>query len=1785
MSSNPEDTIAQAMAQGMPGGPDIGAIMAKAGAEPDHPYASSDIAFPSAPANMATAVASAPVYSTEHPTAQSVAQDIDRRIADQRDYLNVGGVTGSLRAMGQFARNYGHAVAQAEGEVFSHKNLEGKGFLEDIPGGSPQQSVAEVAGQVPQFVASVAGAIAGIADTAIYDPETGARIESDFDKAIPALTQGYVNPSEPVTQLGREVNGAVSFLFAPVTSIGPAFIKTQHEITGTNSPYLHYISEGMSDVAGIAAGAAMGRAMARFGKGKPVAEAAPRAAPERAAPTPAPPADDLAAAREDMGAALANHRAAQAAYREALKQSAVRGSGAVQEAQVARQQATQAAQPEAVRRELEDEYRAMDVRAAGPRAADDPTLVRQRRKLVARDLPQRQALRSQEAAEAARLHDKLARQHATRARKAGENFEAAVKAAPGDALAGLPEHIRVPLQRALGEAQQRYLRALHATRAAPEDVRHAMEVRELSDEELSPEDRALVQGVRERAAAAQAQRASGETERMAQARQAGETEADRLGLRKAVHAVLGPELGARVRFVKDSSGLPSVAAVGENVDPRLSVSGLHTGEGHVYVVTDTVKTPERAVWTAVHEVAGHGGMAGLVDRFAHLASDGEPLRALYTKARTALLTNPTVRALAERIGAERRSTDQPRMAEEAAAELQAARMTGRWDALQQRYGVDVPEALRTGVDATLAPWRRALKRIMNAIAEHVLGRKPSTPFERAAGGNAVFSDADVHAMLQQMHENAARVGTAPEPMESRVPTPPPSPFTPEEQAQLDAAARSLGFSDRLNSRLAGEQEAAKEAHAFDEARTSAAQVEQAAAAAFGSEDATTVAHVDAEGRGPAYAAAAQPFRVDDQGAIDFSDLDTLTEEIPTGGRRGARAAFEGWFPTREPGLTEAGVRSLQNLSDAEGTVARGLAAMKKLWQGMQTMFPDITKPEIAKAAAAMLERVSSARAEAARFSRNMRSFARLISRLTPEQQAAVYRLAEQGTTRDAVRGIDVPLPENVDWQGWFRYMRHVHDRAFDAINRARGADVVRYRQNHFARFVKAPDGTVHDSATASVATEAFEHARQFPTMDSILNQPADAPRWKPYSLNLAMNEMRWAQSVERYVARWETTRTLARMGAIRTVPDDYVPPPDEVKFLAPDRHSWLAGPRTLVAAMHNGPFAEPLMGRSARLASAGMVLRPVWNSVTQSALALSLYHPFAITFYSAPVHALTESLALVHDPWSVQGVVDIARSFAKAFPGAPGRSMVAGEHVPAHEALALLSGKKGGLAVDKATGQVTMPDEDPAEVALDVMRGLRPASDAAPAHVELMRRVAIGGMHVWGKGEFRNEAMDHFRDAIDQHKPLAATGWALPAFLRSLSSPIMDGFIPWMKLRAYMADTEGWTRANPGQVGSEAERLAFQRYAREIDQRFGEMATSNLFWNRWVTGLLHGSMLSFGWNYGLVSQMLGGGKDVAQRVTRTIQGREVDTLRTRLPYATLYTAYGLGLGFLMTRFIGNQPIQSLKDGVYPVMRKEPDGTAYRVKMPGWLQDFGATYYHAKVEGVTSGLADEAANKAAPTLSLLHQLWTNQNYYNQQIRDPMDPWYMQMGESAHAAFSATVPFTLANFLHQQGDPQGPGTLVNLTTNVLGINQAASYTREPIPVQKIFWLQHSQGLSGVIPYANAVRDDGMRAYHLRGLYRKGKETGDYTAFLKAMREVQAKYGLTHRQALYEVERFAAPSGAFTLRELPLSDQREVWNSMKDDPALLRKYYPYFNAQFRNQALEGDPALLDALRNAAP
>ncbi len=106
----------------------------------------------------------------------------------------------------------------------------------------------------------------------------------------------------------------------------------------------------------------------------------------------------------------------------------------------------------------------------------------------------------------------------------------------------------------------------------------------------------------------------------------------------------------------------------------------------VYLIADNLASPERAAWVAAHEVVGHGGLRMLNDK-----SINDALKLAGA--------NRFVRDLAAAIQRDRGDVPENIALEEAIAELSAATETGDFDALADRYGVQVPAAARSGVRA------------------------------------------------------------------------------------------------------------------------------------------------------------------------------------------------------------------------------------------------------------------------------------------------------------------------------------------------------------------------------------------------------------------------------------------------------------------------------------------------------------------------------------------------------------------------------------------------------------------------------------------------------------------------------------------------------------------------------------------------------------------------------------------------------------------------------------------------------------------------------------------------------------------------------------------------------------------------------------------------------------------------------------------------------------------------------------------------------------------------------
>lgn len=268
-------------------------------------------------------------------------------------------------------------------------------------------------------------------------------------------------------------------------------------------------------------------------------------------------------------------------------------------------------------------------------------------------------------------------------------------------------------------------------------------VDEVSEAELSPEDLELVRRTRERAAAARDDSLTTDQLRQ-ESIERGEREAGELGLRGAVVEALGPDRMDNVHFVHDADGLPEdVRRRGKPIKRGNVLYGLHTPDGQSFIFTRYARTPERAAWTAIHEVGGHGGFQALAEQHPDVKVGNRTVREALDAARKTALQNPTVRRLAEAIAGQRGSKDLPRMAEEAMAELQAAARSGRWDELARKYGVEVPKAIRQGVQGAIANFVRRIKAIVDAIYRKLTGKK----------GEA-FTDADVHDMLDSMWESA-----------------------------------------------------------------------------------------------------------------------------------------------------------------------------------------------------------------------------------------------------------------------------------------------------------------------------------------------------------------------------------------------------------------------------------------------------------------------------------------------------------------------------------------------------------------------------------------------------------------------------------------------------------------------------------------------------------------------------------------------------------------------------------------------------------------------------------------------------------------------------------------------------------------------------------------------------------------------------------------------------------------------------------------------------------------------
>ena len=304
----------------------------------------------------------------------------------------------------------------------------------------------------------------------------------------------------------------------------------------------------------------------------------------------------------------------------------------------------------------------------------------------------------------------------------------------------------------------------------------------------------------------------------------------------------------------------------------------------------------------------------------------------------------------------------------------------------------------------------------------------------------------------------------------------------------------------------------------------------------------------------------------------------------------------------------------------------------------------------------------------------------------------------------------------------------------------------------------------------------------------------------------------------------------------------------------------------------------------------------------------------------------------------------------------------------------------------------------------------------------------------------------------------------LPALIDASARPIMEGWVPRMKLGAFYgmannildtADREHWSQ---DQV-----RTRMQTAWDSIDNRFGQMVYDNLFWNKALRDVLMASTRSVGWNAGTIRELGGAAVDTAQQAGKVVSGKAPE-LTDRMGFAIGMTVSAGLLGSAIYYLLNGERPQTWKDAYFPGKKGEA-----RMSIPGYMKDVVAYAHDPK---------QTLLNKMSPVLSMLSAVLENRDFYGTEIRHPDDPVVQQLWQLAKFAGAEAMPFSVRGvqkLVQQKGSLEEslPGQVKAAFRNPKELI-AGQFGFQPAPA----YIQNSPALNKAHEYDMANMPPGTR-----------------------------------------------------------------------------------------------------------
>lgn len=645
---------------------------------------------------------------------------------------------------------------------------------------------------------------------------------------------------------------------------------------------------------------------------------------------------------------------------------------------------------------------------------------------------------------------------------------------------------------------------------------------------------------------------------------------------------------------------------------------------------------------------------------------------------------------------------------------------------------------------------------------------------------------------------------------------------------------------------------------------------------------------------------------------------------------------------------------------------------------------------------------------------------------------------------------------------------------------------------------------------------SFTKDRQFD-----LYEEAVRAGFKPKTLNpehIMLNRQYASNIAEMRIGILEDLRS---QGLARLKDEEHLATSSEVPRRAPNGKIYFVDPRA-DKILHNAFDTESLWARKDAVGAvfrAGMAAK---NTLVPLILNLSLFHPLHLILGMDNSAAMLRSIKKLN-----AGAITPQQHFRDMFR--------AGNPLAAIYDSVWTNPKAGWRPFELWKGKVK-------------------ESDITAADREILQRTFEGGFIPEMGQEWKTKAIENFKAALDNKELMA-----IPKFLLTmpqwLQKPLFEHWIPQLKYASYLKDTEAALQANPKLRDSQAERMvAFRKLAKSVENRYGEMAYSTLFWNRTLKDLGVLNALSLGWSLGFFREYGGGMREAGHGVINmTKDGKIARGEMDRALFVMLYTANTALYGGLATWMLTGKPPNEWLDYFYPKTgEKKKDGSDARVNTMFYSREWLGVFKHMQNEGLMSGGSQFMLNKLAPTWGISKGLWTNLDYFGKEISDPNSPAFQRLAQKLQWAMGEVTPISVQS-IKKMDQP----TAKNVALSIAGFSPAPRYATES-PVEGKIASTYRQYHSAVTPYARARRSDDVRE-----LYQL-KQSGEEEKFRNKLDAMRQSYGLTHADTVRLSRDAKVPPTERMFRSLTVEQQRQLLNTMNADEK--QRFLPFANKKLK-------------------